>query len=195
MGYAEARSLQHSLVEARRENRLPQDLLLLLEHPPTFTLGRRGGTENLTVPESFLLERGIPLIQAERGGDITFHGPGQLVGYPVMDLASARLSVTALVEALEEVMIRTAAARGLRAERNRLNRGVWAGGKKLGSVGIAIRHGISYHGFALNVNPDLTPFGWINPCGLRGVQMTSLEAALSLPVPMAAVQREVKAVV
>lgn len=179
LDYRTAWDLQVRLVAARKGGIIGSDVLILLEHEPVFTLGRRGGRENLTVSEAFLEEAGVCVLHVERGGNITFHGPGQLVGYPILDLQAAGLSVTGYVERLEEVMIRTAAEWGVVAERNSLNRGVWAGGRKLGSVGIAIRRGISFHGFAFNVKPSLKPFGWINPCGLKGIEMTSLERELS----------------
>jgi len=190
--YREAWELQSRLVAARRERRIGTDVFLCLEHPPVFTLGRRGGLENLMVSEDFLRKSGIPVIHVERGGNITFHGPGQLIGYPIIDLHAAKLSVVGYVERLEEVMIRTAADFGIEAERNPLNRGVWVGSNKLGSIGIAIRRGVSFHGFAFNVNLSLEPFGWINPCGLQGVGVTSIERELSEKVSMKQAREAVK---
>jgi len=192
LDYRKARELQLELVAARKSGILPSDILLLLEHAPVFTLGRRGGRENLTVSENLLQERGIPVVHVERGGDITFHGPGQLVGYPIINLHAARLTVTDYVERLEEVMIRTAGYWGVRAGRNALNRGIWVGNSKLGSIGIAIRRGITFHGFAFNVNPSLEPFTWINPCGLKGIGITSLERELSRKLSMREVREQVK---
>jgi lipoate-protein ligase B len=154
---------------------LDKDVVLLLEHLPVFTLGRRGGLENLAVPEAFLKKEGIAVVQVERGGNITFHGPGQLVMYPIIDLQSIGLRVVDYVHKLEEVMIRAAQDWGVVAERNPLNRGIWVGNSKLGSVGIAIRRGICFHGAAFNVNVSLKPFEWMKPCGLKGVTVTSLE--------------------
>jgi lipoate-protein ligase B len=191
LDYREAWDLQLGLVAARKAGRVP-DIFLLVEHAAVFTLGRRGGRENLTVPEGFLEERGIPLLHVERGGDITFHGPGQLVGYPIIDLHAAALGVTEYVEYLEEVMILTAAHCGVSAGRNRLNRGIWVGNSKLGSIGIAIRRGIAFHGFAFNVNLSLEPFTWINPCGLQGIGVTSLERELSRKLPMIEVREQLK---
>ena len=169
-----------------------KDVLLLVEHPAVFTLGRRGGHENLAVSEEFLRERDIPLMHVERGGNITFHGPGQLVGYPIIDLHAAGLGVSEYVEKLEEVMLRTAAHWGVRAGRNRLNRGIWVGNSKLGSIGIAIRRGITFHGFAFNVNVCLEPFKWINPCGLQGIGVTSMERECSGKLPMRDVRELLK---
>ncbi len=172
--YARALALQHRVLAARISKALPFNVVLLLEHPPVFTLGRRGGREHLTVAESFLEASGIGLVQAERGGDITFHGPGQLVAYPIVDLEAGGIRVVDFVAGLEEVMIRTAARFGVSAVRRSLNRGVWVGERKLGSVGICVRRGVSFHGLALNVNLRLAPFEWIHPCGLKGIRMTSL---------------------
>ena len=190
--YRAACKLQTDLVAARKDNILDTDVVLLVEHPPVFTLGRRGGLENLTVSEDFLKDRGIPIIQVERGGDITFHGPGQLVIYPIVDLKSARLGVVDYVEMLEEVVIRVVADWGITGERNLLNRGMWVGNRKLASVGVAVRRGISFHGVALNVNLSLDPFTWINPCGLKGIGVTSLEKELGGSLSMDPVRKAVK---
>lgn len=189
MAYTDALVLQHRLVRARHAKVLGSNLLILLEHPPVFTLGRRGGLENLRVSSTFLDQNGIPIVQAERGGNITFHGPGQLVAYPIMDLETSKMSVEDLVGRLEKTMIRTARSWGIAADLNPINRGIWIGDRKLGSIGIAIRKGITYHGLALNVNLSLEPFGWINPCGLQNVGVTSMQQASRNPsLTIAAVQ-------
>lgn len=190
--YQKAWKLQSNLVEARKNRAIDSDIVLLLEHPPVFTLGRRGGLENLVVPREFLDKSGVRVIQVERGGNITYHGPGQLVAYPIIDLKDARLKVIEYVESLEEIMIRTAFDWGVQAQRNPLNRGIWVGNNKLGSVGIAVRRGITFHGFALNVNLSLEPFGWVNPCGLQNCGMTSLQQQLSSEVSMDHVRKAVK---
>jgi lipoyl(octanoyl) transferase len=172
--YPEARELQLRLVEARIAGTWPSDILIMLEHPPVFTLGRRGGRENLKVAETELARRGISIIQVERGGNITYHGPGQAVLYPIVKLEATGIRVVDMVDGLEEVMIRTCAHWGIEAQRNRLNRGAWVGRKKIGAIGLAVRRGVSFHGMALNVATDLTPFGWIDPCGLSGVGVTSI---------------------
>lgn len=186
--YRAVHALQTDLVQQRRHGTLARDLFLITEHPAVFTLGRRGGREHLRVSEQYLRDRGIPLVPVERGGDITFHGPGQMVVYPIIDLRRAGLSAGAHVSGLEEVMLRLARQWGVTACRDPRNRGVWSGNKKLGSVGIAIRHGITFHGLALNVNPSLTPFEWINPCGLTGIGMTSLEAESGRVITLAQVE-------
>ena len=180
--YTEAWALQARLVEARVSGGLPNDVVLVLEHPAVFTLGKRGGRENLLVPEETLARQGIPIVQVERGGNITYHAPGQLVLYPIIHLERAGIKVVDMVDRLEEVMIRTCVEWGIQAGRNPLNRGVWVGMKKIGAIGIAVRRGVSFHGMALNVNIDLTPFGWIQPCGLEGVGVTSIAQAAGRPV-------------
>lgn len=176
--YSAALDLQHQLVAARIDGRLDRDIVLILEHPPVFTLGRRGGVGNLKVSEAFLRIKGIPLVRVERGGDITYHGPGQLVVYPIVDLRSGKSRVVEFVECLEEIMIRVLSQWGLDGVRNPANRGVWVGPSKIGSLGIAIRRSVSFHGFALNVNTSLEPFQWVNPCGLSGASVTSMEKEL-----------------
>ena len=178
MDYPEARELQQALVRSRIEKKFSQNVILLLEHSPVFTLGRRGGNENLTVSDVFLKKSGIQVIKVERGGDITYHGPGQMVVYPILDLVRQRIGITELVFMLEEIMIRVSGSLGVRADRNPKNRGVWVGDKKLGSIGLAVRKGISFHGMALNVNLSMAPFEWIHPCGLTNISMTSLEREL-----------------
>jgi lipoate-protein ligase B len=179
-------------VAARKTPVLESNILLLLEHPAVFTLGRRGGLENLTVSREFLDKSGIPVIQVERGGNITYHGPGQLIAYPIIDLEAARLDVDKYVELLEEIMIRTAREFDVQAQRNPLNRGIWMGNNKMGSIGIAIRKGVSFHGLALNVNLSLEPFTWINPCGLDQVGVTSIEKESMQDVSMQEVRQAFK---
>lgn len=173
--YAAAYDIQVRLVARRKTGRPADDVFLMTEHYPVFTLGRRGGRENLVVSEGFLKAQGVDLVQIERGGYITYHGPGQLVLYPIVHLREAHMSVASYVDRLEELMIRLAADAGVSAARDERNHGVWVAGKKLGSIGIAIRHGVSFHGLALNVINSLEPFSWVNPCGLTGVRMTSLQ--------------------
>jgi len=159
-------------------------VILCIEHPRVFTLGRRGGRENLCVSDEFLTQKGVAVVPTERGGNITYHGPGQLVVYPIIDVRRRRLTVVEYVSGLEQAMIRTAAHWHIAARSDPANRGVWLGGDKLGSVGITIRRGVSFHGLALNVNTDMEPFAWINPCGLNEVRMTSFERYLNGPVSM-----------
>jgi lipoate-protein ligase B len=182
--YSQAQALQERCVAARRDGRLASDLMLLLEHPPVFTLGRNGGRENLMVSDAFLQAAGVAIVPSERGGNITYHGPGQIVGYPIVDLLRARMGVADYVTALEDLMIAVAREWGVHAERDARNRGIWVDGAKAGSIGLCLRRGMTFHGFALNVNNDLTPFQWIHPCGMAGVRMTSLGQALGGRIPM-----------
>ncbi len=173
MDYQQAYALQQQLV-ALRHHTLQDDLLLSLEHPPVYTLGKRGGMENLGVDETFLQRHNIPVVPIERGGNITYHGPGQAVIYPIISLKEHRLAVKEYVWILEEIMLQTAACFDVPACRDERNRGIWVGSAKMGSLGIAVRQGVSFHGLALNVNTDLRPFSWITPCGIQDATMTSL---------------------
>ncbi len=186
MKYQAALKLQRDIVDGLKSGRLKRNVVLMLEHAPVFTLGRRGGMEHLLASEDALKRAGIDIVHTERGGDITYHGPGQLILYPIVKLDRLRMSVTDFVGCLEEIMIRIANDHGVAAGRDARNRGVWVGNKKLGSIGVAIRKGVTFHGLALNVNTDLAPFAWMHPCGLTGVEMTSLAVETGGHVPMAA---------
>lgn len=175
--YQEALALQESLVEQRRRGE-GQDTLLLLEHPPVFTLGRGGDA-------GFILNPGkVPIYRVGRGGQVTFHGPGQLVGYSIVALAKARRDVHAYIRRLESVLIETLASYGLDVRRRDGLTGVWSGEHKIASIGVGIRRWVTFHGFALNVDPDLSYFNGIIPCGLHGVRMTSMAQVLGRPVSM-----------
>lgn len=190
--FTTAHELQLEILDARITSRLQRDVVLFLEHPAVFTMGRRGGCDNLKVSPSFLADSGIGLHHIERGGDITFHGPGQLVLYPIVNLKASGVGVLDFVERLEEVMIRTAAAWGIEAGRDSRNRGVWVGGRKLGSIGIAVRRGVAFHGMALNVDLPLEPFSWINPCGLEGIGVTTMNLEGGGPTTVTAVKSALK---
>lgn len=172
--YREAYALQQQISLAKTRRDLAPDVILVLEHPPVFTLGKRGGAENLRVTPDFLAQKGIPVIPTKRGGNITYHGPGQIVLYPIVDISRAHIGIADFVNTLEETMIRTCQAFGIKAARNPKNHGIWVENNKIGSIGLTVKHGVCHHGLALNVNLDLTPFSWINPCGLQGVGMTSM---------------------
>ena len=184
MEYSEAWDLQKRLVNARKDRYLDKDIILILEHPPVFTLGRRGGLANLMVSESFLAQQGVKIIHVERGGDITYHGRGQLVVYPIIDLRLGRFKVVDFVGLLEDVMIRTLSDWGINGVRNPRNRGVWVEENKIGSIGLAVQRDVSFHGLALNVNVSLEPFNWINTCGLKGVKITSIKQILGKEIAM-----------
>jgi len=179
--YVPVLDLQTTAREEMIRNLVLGDRVFFVQHPAVYTLGKRGGRENLVVSERFLAEKGIEVVQTARGGNITFHGPGQAVLYPVINLARARIGVADFVHGLEEIMMRTARQFGVEARRDPQNHGLWVGKKKIGSVGLSIKKGICIHGLALNVCPDLTPFTWINPCGLQNLSMTSLEQETHTP--------------
>jgi lipoate-protein ligase B len=189
MPYRQAHALQLTVVEARNSGRLDREVVLLLEHPPVFTMGRRGGLDNLLVSPADLSARNIELVYIERGGDITYHGPGQLVVYILMDIRSHKTGVTDFVASLEAAMVRTAARWGVSARGDNLNRGAWVGQRKLGSIGITVRRGVTFHGLALNVHADMEPFQWINPCGLKQCRITTLEQEAGVQIGMAAVRQ------
>ncbi len=182
-GYQFTRDLQLSLVAARRKNCIP-DILLLVEHNPVFTMGRHGHWENLLITKNVLQDKGIPCIPIERGGDITFHGPGQLIGYPILKVAGKGRKVKTLVNNLEATLIQTLAQSGIDGKRNLRNPGVWVDEAKIGAIGLAIKHGISFHGFALNVDVDLAPFSWIHPCGLKHTPVISMKNLKSKNIEM-----------
>jgi len=190
--YTAARDLQLKIVEDRKTGLLDKDVFLIMEHAPVFTQGLRGGKDHLKVSEAFLASRNIPLVHIERGGDITYHGPGQLIIYPIVHLRAGHWRVVSFVESLEEIMIRIARDWGIQAERSSINRGIWVGYSKLGSVGIAVRRSISFHGLALNINTDLEPFQWINPCGLTGVAVTSLQQLKHQEISLPAVRERAR---
>jgi len=163
--YGKAFELQQRLVEQRKQG-LIADQFLLLEHPHTITLGRNGRLENLLGSEPALRSAGISFHASDRGGDITYHGPGQVVGYPILDLRQWKRDVGAYVRAIEQVMIDTLADFGIAAGRVAGCSGAWVDGKKIGAIGVHISRWVTSHGFALNVNTDLSYFGYIVPCGL-----------------------------
>jgi lipoyl(octanoyl) transferase len=183
MPYADALALQKELVEERRQGRIG-DVLLLVEHPHVLTLGVRGdgGRSHILAPPEVLASRGVGVHETGRGGDITYHGPGQLVGYPIIDLKPDRCDVHRYVRDLEEVLIRVAADYGLAGERVAGMTGVWVGGEKVAAIGVRIARWITMHGFALNVATDLAYFNLIVPCGIADRGVTSLSQLLGRPV-------------
>ena len=188
-GYTDAQALQQKLVAARQRKIIDTDVVLWLEHFPVFTFGRNGGLNNLLLEPEMLEKKGISAVKSERGGDITFHGLGQLVVYPVIDLEDSRLDVPGYVRMLEEVMILTARDFDVEIHRQQGKPGVWVDNRKIGSIGIAIQKGITFHGMALNVNLDLTPFEFINPCGFTNITMTSIEKELTKEVEFKKVKK------
>lgn len=188
--YAAAAHLQETLVAARDAGRLP-DTLLLLEHPPVITRGIRAKQEHLLLSADELTRRGIDLADSPRGGDITYHAPGQLILYPILKLSGKEADVHAFVHALEDVAIRTAAAFGVDAYRRKHKTGAWTDQGKLAAIGVRFKRWVSSHGMSFNVDLDLAGFNAIVPCGLHGEPVTSLEALLGKVCPtMSAVRSE-----
>jgi lipoyl(octanoyl) transferase len=176
--YDEALTLQRALVEERRAGRIP-DLLLLLQHPAVITLGVKGdgGRTNIVATDARLAELGIAVHETGRGGDVTYHGPGQIVGYPILDLRPDRCDVHRYVRDLEDVMIRVCADYGVTAGRITGLTGTWVGAEKIGAIGVRLSRWITMHGFAFNVSTDLDHFKLIVPCGISDRGVTSLERA------------------
>ncbi len=183
VSYVDGLDLQAKLVARRQADAIP-DTLLLLEHEPVFTLGRNARRENVLLSEDALRERGFALFDTGRGGDVTYHGPGQVVGYPILDLSPDRRDVHRYVRDLEEVMIRTCADYGIPASRVVGLTGAWVGREKIGAIGVRIARWVTSHGFAFNVSTDLSPFGLIVPCGIQDRGVTSLERVLDRSVPL-----------
>ena len=189
--YGEARALQKRLEAGRQEEEIP-DVLLLLEHPPVYTKGRRATPDELPMGEEWYRRQGIEVTDTDRGGRVTYHGPGQLVGYPIVDLRSlanratpgreaedvARVDVVGYVGRMERLIIDSLAEWGVEAACIEGETGVWAGERKIGSIGVHVNRGVTTHGFAINVNNDLQPFEWIVPCGIESCRMTSVSREL-----------------
>jgi len=181
LNYSSAWELQKRLVRLRLKGDIP-DTLLFVEHPPTITLGKTAHAENLRIDSAELLKRRIALLSVDRGGDITFHGPGQLVGYPIINLQNHQPDVLVYLRSLEEVLIRSLEPFGIAAGRLPGYTGVWVQNEKIAAIGVRISRWITSHGFALNVNTDLDYFDWIVPCGIRDKKVTSMKKILGRKV-------------
>ncbi len=188
--YGPMQELQNRLAE-RRQQGLIGDLLLLLEHTPVITLGRRADPSHILAPPEVLAREGIEVQQTERGGDVTYHGPGQLVGYPILHLPSYNLGASDYMHRLEEVIMRALADFGLATHRREGIIGVWVGENKIAALGVRIKRGVTLHGFALNVNPDMRHWSFIIPCGITDGWVTSLAQELAQPPEMAEVRRRI----
>jgi len=188
MGYGEAAALQHALVEERKRDAIP-DTFLFLEHPPVITLGRASHAENLLAPMSLLAARGIEVWETTRGGDVTYHGPGQLVGYGIVDLKQHGRDVALYLRQLEAAVIALVARYGLTGSRRAGMTGVWLGGEKVCAMGVRVDHWVTSHGFALNVAADLADFDLIVPCGIKSHGVTSIERASGMTPDLADVAR------
>ena len=178
MPYGEALILQRDVARARIAGVFDEDLLLLVEHPPVITLGRSSKEKHLLASPALLAARGVDLHDVERGGDVTFHGPGQLVGYPIIDLKRHKQDLHWFLRRVEEALIKAIVPLGLVGERSAGFTGVWTGGRKLASIGVHARDWVTWHGFALNVTTDLSYFDLMVPCGIAAVEMTSIAREL-----------------
>lgn len=179
--YREAHQLQKRLLQEHIEGR-GSDTLLLLQHNPVITIGRSGSRSNILLSESALAAAGIEVCEIERGGDVTYHGPGQLIGYPIINLQHFRKDVHWYLRQLEEVIIRVLTEYGIAGERIEDYTGVWVGNEKIAAIGISVRRWITYHGFAFNINPDMSHFQMITPCGITDKGVTSLERLLGYSI-------------
>jgi lipoate-protein ligase B len=194
MAYAEALELQRQVARARIDGSLEQDTLLLVEHPPVVTLGRSAKERHLLASPAQLAARGVELFEVERGGDVTFHGPGQLVGYPIIDLKRHKQDLHWYLRQVEESLIVALGEVGISAERNAGYTGVWTSGRKIASIGVHARDWVTWHGFALNVSTDLRYFDLMVPCGIQAVTMTSIDRELGAgKIGMAEIERLVSA--
>jgi len=190
-GYREVFSLQERIHAQRVAGECP-DTLLLLEHRPVYTLGRSAAESHVLYSEERLRALGIERVTTTRGGDVTYHGPGQLVGYPILHLGEARLRVLEYIDALEETLIRAVATFGVEAGRDTRNRGVWVGNAKLAALGIRVSRQVTMHGFALNVSPRMADYSGIVACGLQDADVTSLALLLDETPDMSDVKRRVE---
>ncbi|HUY13858.1 MAG TPA: lipoyl(octanoyl) transferase LipB [Terriglobia bacterium] len=188
--YQDGLDLQGERIAQHKAQEIP-DTLILLEHPHVFTLGRNARRENLLVSPDWLQKAGVQLFETDRGGDITYHGPGQLVGYPIFDLTRHRRDIAWYMRSVEEALIRLAADYGIKAARIPGVTGVWLGNEKLAALGVHVSRWITSHGFALNVNTDLRYFRWIVPCGIPDKGVTSLRRLLGRKVSMQEVRERV----
>lgn len=180
--YKKAYNMQLELLEKRKNDEI-NDTLLLVEHPPVFTIGTSGTSDNITVSKDFLKKSGIDVFETNRGGDITYHGPGQIVGYPILNLKDHKKDLHWLLRSYEEVFIRLLDEKyDITAERIKGLTGVWVGDEKITAIGVGVRHWITYHGFAFNINPNLNHFSYIIPCGIQDKGVTSLEKILGYEV-------------
>lgn len=176
--YATALAYQRRLAASRISGDVGEDVLLLVEHPPVVTLGRSSKAQHLLASPELLAARGVELFEIERGGDVTFHGPGQLVGYPIIDLKQHKQDLHWYLRQMEEALIIALAELGIQSERNPGLTGVWTNGRKIASIGVHARDWVTWHGFALNVTTDLSYFDLIVPCGIAGAPMTSITREL-----------------
>lgn len=184
LSYASALELQRGVARARISGAIGEDVLLLVEHPPVVTLGRSAKQQHLLASPALLAARGVELFEVERGGDVTFHGPGQLVGYPIVDLKRHKQDLHWYLRQVEAALIHGLAPFGIVGERSIGQTGVWTQGRKLASIGVHARDWVTWHGFALNVTTDLSWFDLMVPCGIAEVRMTSVARELGAEMPI-----------
>lgn len=189
--YKETRDIQKIIHQKRVENSIA-DTLILVEHNPVITMGKRGKEDNLLMPLKLLKKKGIEFYKIERGGDVTFHGPGQIVGYPIFSIGDGLVGIKPFIRKLEEVIILSLKHFGIEGEKKEKLIGVWTKAGKICSIGIAVQRWVSFHGFALNVHTDLRFFDYIIPCGLKEIKMTSMAQILKKEIAMADVREVVK---
>jgi len=192
IGYQDAYHMQRKLFRERLNGRIP-DTLLLLEHPPTITIGKSGKLENILVSREQLAQKGISLVFIDRGGDVTYHGPGQLVGYPIFDLRERGRDAHRYIRNLEEAIIRTLNGFSIKSGRDHGHAGVWVADDEIAAIGLSLSKWITMHGFALNVNTDLSLFSLINPCGFTNRSATSISRLLGRVIPMDEVKEQLLA--
>jgi len=189
--YQTAWEMQYQLLDLRQKGEI-DDVLLLVEHPPTLTIGKSGSRSNIIVSEQILQAEGVHIYEVNRGGDITYHGPGQIVGYPIMDLSNHGKDIHRFIRRIEEVFIRLLSGEyGITAERDPKYTGVWVGNEKITAIGFAVKRWVTMHGFAFNVNTQLEHFRWINPCGIIDKGVTSLQKIFDQPQDFSQVMEQV----
>jgi lipoate-protein ligase B len=188
--YGTAHDLQKKILQERIDGKCT-DHLILLQHNPVITVGRSGGNDNILASKALLESFGISVYEIERGGDVTYHGPGQLTGYPIIDLRNYKKDVHWYLRQLEEIIIRVLAEYGIIGKRVEKYTGVWVGDEKIAAIGVAVKRWVTYHGFAFNVNPDLSHFKLINPCGITDKEVTSLVKILGYNVSMEEVEDKI----
>jgi lipoate-protein ligase B len=189
LAYGDACDLQQRTARNVRDG--ADNTLIILEHPPTYTMGRRAAPANILPNSERLSSMGAEVFSTDRGGDVTFHGPGQIVAYPILDLRRLGLGAADYVHGLEEVILETLTRFGIRGERSPRNRGAWVGNAKIAAIGVRVSRGVTTHGFALNVTTDLSWFEHIVPCGLHGASVTSMKQQLQSPPPITTVQNAI----
>jgi lipoate-protein ligase B len=189
--YAPAFAIQEQLLQARMTGRFPPTIILQ-ENWPVFTIGRSGSRANILVSTQELEQREIEVLEVNRGGDITYHGPGQLIASPLLYLGDIDLNANQYLHRLEDVLVELLAHYGIQAGKKTDYPGVWLGETKIGAVGIAVKHGYTFHGLSLNVNLDLTPFSLINPCGVSCMSVTSLHHLIGRPIAMAEIKARLR---